>query len=103
MLAPLRLGIKPGIELSTGLCTSALAPGLVRVHLQATTGASSHPAGLAWPCDTLRLPTSVPKQTRKDIEGFLEQPRAAPRGPYLVVDGLGRDVECDRPAGKRCG
>jgi hypothetical protein len=28
MLLPLRLGIKPGIELSTGLCTSALAPGL---------------------------------------------------------------------------
>ena len=32
-------------------------------------------AGLAWPCDTPRLPTSVPKQTREHVECVLKEPR----------------------------
>ena len=60
-----------------------LQPGRYSTITWSQFGASFHTAGLAWPCDTPRLPTSVPKQTREHVECVLKEPRRplAPLAP----------------------
>jgi len=98
---PLRPGIKPGIELSTGLCTGALAPWTVRVRLQATTGASSHPAGLLGPTIPLDCRLQFPNRPESMSNASSRNPGGRWRlgaSSWLSMGSGAMSSVTDRPA-----